>query len=292
MPRPLDSTTTVVAGARDGAASTAEGTVDLYWIPLGAGGHSVRFNGVVYEAVSAAIQRRRRFDIYHCALQIRAASGLYAVEMTPVPNDRGWERGVVVHGAVGTRWAGRFRIFRYEVRRWRDGVVPDLQYAVGGPIRLSDDAVVAGRVLEQLAFVPALTWGRDESDVGEMWSCNSIISWVLTRAGVNTEGISLPARGRAPGWNAGIAIATRQIYAVPIAPTDSLGRDLGIHGVAQPTVRRRHPPQYTSLSIGFSCPPVDTARSRLVTTVDSPDTGDRGRQAGRPARAVTFAAPG
>jgi hypothetical protein len=211
--------TTAVTTARDEAASTAEGTVDLYWIPLGAGGHSVRFNGIVYEAVSAAVHRRRRFDIYHCALKIRVATGLYAVEMTPVPNDRGWERGVVVQGAVGTRWAGWFRTFRYEVRRWRNGVIPDLQYVIGGPIRLTDDAVVAEQILEQLADVPALTWGRDDSDVGEMWSCNSVISWVLTRAGVNIEEISPPPRGRAPGWNAGIAIATRHADAVPIAPT-------------------------------------------------------------------------
>jgi hypothetical protein len=27
--------------------------VDLYWIPLGAGGHSVRFNGRVFEAIEA-----------------------------------------------------------------------------------------------------------------------------------------------------------------------------------------------------------------------------------------------
>ena len=26
--------------------------VDLYWIPLGAGGHSVRFNGRVFEAIA------------------------------------------------------------------------------------------------------------------------------------------------------------------------------------------------------------------------------------------------
>ena len=197
-------------------------TADLYWIPLGAGGHSVRFNGIVFEAISAAIQRRPRSDIYHCALAIRLPSGLYAVEMTPVPNRRHWERGVVVEGPVGTRWAGRFRIFRYEVRRWRDGVIPDLQYAVGGPIRLSDDAVVAEHILEVLPGVPALTWGRDESGVGDMWSCNSIISWVLRRAGVDTDAIPLPARGRAPGWDAGIAVASREAAIG--------GRDLVLYG--------------------------------------------------------------
>jgi hypothetical protein len=53
------------------------GTVDLYWIPLGAGGHSVRFNGIVYEAITAMIHRRPRRDIYHTALTIRIPSGVY-----------------------------------------------------------------------------------------------------------------------------------------------------------------------------------------------------------------------
>lgn len=86
---------------------TGEGTVDLYWIPLGAGGHLVRFNGIVLEAISSMIQRRPRRDIYHTALAIRTPSGPYTVEMTPVPNRRSWERGIVAQGSVGTRWAGR-----------------------------------------------------------------------------------------------------------------------------------------------------------------------------------------
>jgi hypothetical protein len=31
----------------------SEPGVDLYWLPLGAGGHSVRLNGRVFEAVAA-----------------------------------------------------------------------------------------------------------------------------------------------------------------------------------------------------------------------------------------------
>ena len=105
------------------------------------------------------------------------------------------ERGVVAVGPVGTRWAGRFRIFRYEVRRWRDGVIPDLHHAIGGPVRLTDDAAVAEHILESLPLVPVLTWGRDEAGVGEMWSCNSIIAWVLSRAAVDTARDRTPASG-------------------------------------------------------------------------------------------------
>jgi hypothetical protein len=44
------------------------GRVDLYWLPLGAGGHFVRLNGRLYEAVAARLQRRRARDLYHSAL--------------------------------------------------------------------------------------------------------------------------------------------------------------------------------------------------------------------------------
>ena len=38
--------------------------MDLYWIPLGAGGNSVRFNGRIYEAIKAAREHRLRCDLY------------------------------------------------------------------------------------------------------------------------------------------------------------------------------------------------------------------------------------
>jgi len=193
------------------AVSSGEGSIDLYWLPLGAGGHSVRFNGIIYEAISSLLRRRPRCDVYHSALQIRTSSGFFAVEMTPVPNRRSWERGVVAEGPVGMSWAGRLRIFRYEVRRWRDGRVPDLEYAVASPVRVADDPLLAQRVLELLPSIPTPTWGRDELQAGEMWSCNSITSWVLTRAGFDMEMIPFPPRARAPGWDAGITVARRGI---------------------------------------------------------------------------------
>ena len=94
--------------------------VDLYWLPLGAGGHSVRLNGRVFEAVSAHRQGRAASDLYHSALVVDLpASGRFVIEQAPAGRGRSGERGVVGEGAVGARWAGRTRIFRYEVRRWR-----------------------------------------------------------------------------------------------------------------------------------------------------------------------------
>jgi hypothetical protein len=184
--------------------------VDLYWLPLGAGGHSVRLNGRVFEAVAARLDRRPPCDLYHSALVVRVPDGAYAIESGPVPDERGEERGVVAGGAVGSRWAGRFRIFRYEVRCWRDGVIPDLGEAVESPRRLSADAATARRVLGLAPAVPAPVWGRDELGAGEMWNSNSVIAWLIARSGLAADAISPPAGGRAPGWRAGLVVARRQ----------------------------------------------------------------------------------
>jgi hypothetical protein len=46
------------------------------------------------------------------------------IEQAPVHDWSGAERGVVAEGPVGARWAGRFRIFRYEIRLWPGGHIP------------------------------------------------------------------------------------------------------------------------------------------------------------------------
>jgi hypothetical protein len=184
--------------------------IDLYWLPLGAGGHSVRLNGRVFEALAARLDRRERFDLYHSALEVQVPEGRYVIEQAPIRPSDGAERGVVAEGAVGARAAGRFRLFRYEVRRWCDGTIPDIAEAVESPHRLSDDPDCARRLLELVPQVPTPVWGRDELRVGEMWNSNSVISWLIARSGLDVESIQLPSGGRAPGWRAGIVIARRQ----------------------------------------------------------------------------------
>ena len=184
--------------------------VDLYWLPLGAGGHFVRLNGRMYEALASRIEHRPARDLYHAALQVEVPEGTFVVEQAPVPDLDGRRRGVVAEGAVGTRWAGRFRIFRYEVRVWSGGNIPDVAEAVDSPRRLSEDEDRARRVLEAVAQVPTPVWGRDELHAGEMWNSNAVIAWVLARSGLDPESIRPPAGGRAPGWNAGVAAARRE----------------------------------------------------------------------------------
>ena len=182
--------------------------VDLYWLPLGAGGHSVRLNGRVFEAVVSRIERRDAYDLYHSALVVRVPEGRFVVESAPVRKG-GEERGVVVEGPVGTRLARRLAIFRYEVRCWRDGVIPDVDEAVESPQRLTSDVRVARRVLDRLRALPAPVWGRDELDAGEMWNSNSVVSWLIVTSGIDPAPIRPPAGGRAPGWDAGLVVAGR-----------------------------------------------------------------------------------
>jgi hypothetical protein len=189
--------------------------IDLYWLPLGAGGHSVRLNGRVFEAVAAKLEGRARCDLYHSALEVRAREGRFVIEQAPAGRIDGAERGVVAVGAVGARAAGRFRLFRYEVRRWRGGVIPDIDEAIESPWHLSDDPDCAHQLLALVPQVPTPVWGRDELGAGEMWNSNSLISWLIARSGLDVDSIQPPVGGRAPGWKAGIVIARRPSAAFP-----------------------------------------------------------------------------
>lgn len=184
--------------------------VDLWWIPLGAGagGALVRTSGRIYEGLAAMAARRPRCDLFHSALEVHLDGQTAAVEMTPVWTKQG-ERGVVVEGPVGARFLGRSRLFRYEVRCWWGGSIPDRAAAVGGPHRVTADPEVARRLVELIPEFPPLTWGRDEQRTGDMWNSNSLVSWLLARTGHDLTAITPPPGARAPGWEAGIVAAGR-----------------------------------------------------------------------------------
>jgi hypothetical protein len=185
--------------------------VDLYWLPLGAGdaSHCVRFNGLVFEALVARYERREVRDLYHSALEVHLGTDRFVIEMAPAWGNKLADRGSVCDGSVGLPWLGYSRFFRYEVRRWRNGSIPDVSDAVASPQRLSSDVVHAQRVLELVPAFPTVTWGRDELHTGDMWNSNSLISWLLSRSGHATHLIEPPSHGRAPGWVAGLVVAAR-----------------------------------------------------------------------------------
>jgi len=182
----------------------------LHWLPLGAGGHSVRWNGRIFEALVARHQHRAVRDLYHCALEVHIGADRFVIEMTPVCSGEAADRGVVREGPVGSPWLGHLALFRYEVRCWRNGVIPDLEEAVGSGVRVGQDLARARHLLELVPQVPALTWGRDELHTGEMWNSNSLVAWLLARSDHEVISIDPPANGRAPGWRAGLVVAAQQ----------------------------------------------------------------------------------
>ena len=199
-----------------------EAGIDLYWIPLGAGGWFVRMNGRIYEAITSLVERRRPLRLFHTALVVRVPEGRFIIENSwPIPDDHGVLRGVVIEGPVWSRRWARLRVLRYEVRRWRDGTIFDADEAVAGPQRVSDDLGQARLLLDLVASVPRLVWGRDEMRTGDMWNSNSVISWLLAGSGHSMEAIHPPAGGRAPGWEAGLAVARRGLQGKVKSPMAS-----------------------------------------------------------------------
>ncbi|HZD78719.1 MAG TPA: hypothetical protein VE646_01600 [Actinomycetota bacterium] len=209
-------------GSPGGTGAAAGPAVDLHWIPLGAGGYVVRWNGKVYEAMKAGLERRPRYALYHTALEVLVPGGRFAIESAPIPDRRRWERGVVAEGPVGMRLAGRFRLFRYEIRRWESGWIPDIHEAVRTD-RVADDAERALRMLDLVPAVPTPVWGRDEFGTGDMWNSNSLTSWLLLRSGIDVDRLEPPPGGRAPGWDAGLVVGRRQMGAARDPRPDGSG---------------------------------------------------------------------
>lgn len=215
-----------------------ESYVDLYWLPLGAGGvRCVHWSGRLFEAIVAGHEHRKACDLYHSALEVQVAGDRYVIEMAPVWGNTESDRGVVGEGPVGLPVLGKSRWFRYEIRRWRGGTIPDIAEAVASPRRMSTNQDLAQRVLDLAPAFPTVTWGRDALHTGDMWNSNSLISWLLTRSGLRGDAVRLPPGGRAPGWSAGLVVAAREgnrrvpdgdyggdRSSLPLTMTSSIGR--------------------------------------------------------------------
>jgi hypothetical protein len=105
------------------------------------------------------------------------------------------------------RPAGRLRLFRYQLACLDIDSLPDEEWAVDSPQVLSDDEAMAERILRLAAKTPAHTWGRRVRGTSEMWTSDSVVSWLLVQAGADVSRIRIPDSGRAPGWCAGIELA-------------------------------------------------------------------------------------
>ncbi len=210
-PKPRKAVSSVGRVADEYSGEPRLSRIDIFWIPLGAGGNGfVRWNGRIYEAIRARAEHRTRLQLYHTALEVHVPEGRFVVENAwPSPDDDTASRGVTVEGPVFSRRLMRFRAFRYEVRCWRDGVIVDAAEAVPGPQTVQADPNTARALLERVSDVPPLLWGRQPPGVGEMWNSNSVIAWLLATSGLPVVELGPPEGGRAPGWRAGLAVAAR-----------------------------------------------------------------------------------
>ena len=192
---------------RQGQDRPPSGFADLWWIPVGAGGHFVVYASGLWERMCAMRNRRAARRLFHAALEIHVGDDHLLVEMAPAWGAHSGSHGIVKTGPVGIRILGRSRLFRYEVRCREDGSLPDREYAPEAPTRMEFTLGSAEQVRECLLLVPGHVWGRDALGVGDMWNSNSLIAWLLVSAGCDVRGIHPPAGGEAPGWAAGIAAA-------------------------------------------------------------------------------------
>lgn len=181
----------------------------LLWIPVGAGGHVVVHTSAWWEWYRATRERRPRQRLFHATLEVLADGIEHTIEMTPAWGSGHGFRGVVATGAVGSRWLGRFRLFRFEVRCWPGGVIPDRLFAVEPRYTWALTESEARQLLDTVASVPNHVWGRRVPGSVDMWNSNSLIAWLLETIPVNARAVLPPDGGRAPGWLAGIEVAGR-----------------------------------------------------------------------------------
>ena len=128
-----------------GSTMASPPRLQLYWLPLGAGGSPlVRFSGRCYEALVARREHRTPLRLYHAALSVELDGVRYVIEVAPAWDRKSAGRRAVAGGPVGSRLLGRSVLFRYEVRCWPDGIIPDQEYAVASPVELSTDPARAG----------------------------------------------------------------------------------------------------------------------------------------------------
>jgi len=183
-----------------------ESKVELFWLPVGAGTHFQRASLIAYDWLLAHIARRPRAAFVHAALKVRLEGRTHTLELMPVP--RRQETAPLITGPVGLRIAGRLRMFRYQLLCQEASTLPDERWAIESPNVIGRGAAFAETILSIAAQVPAHTWGRRVAGTTEMWTSDSAISWLLCRAGVDIREINPPSQTQAPGWAAGIQVAS------------------------------------------------------------------------------------
>lgn len=185
--------------------------LELFWLPLGAGGHSVRVNGKVYEALLARAQRRASRDLYHAALVAELPDGH--------PLSRSGPSGT---GSPAPPIAARWCRARSACVRWAVAVVPLRGAALAGrshpgPRVRRGRPASSHRRRGRRTTCPRRRDRRAGADLGPRRArargdveLQLRHTWVLVRAGLDPSEVQPPSSGRAPGFDAGLAAARRE----------------------------------------------------------------------------------
>lgn len=183
--------------------------VELWWMSVGAGTSRVQQASLrLWEAIEAARARRPRARLVHSALKLHDGTATWTLELTPAFVAAATPP--LITGPVGLGAAGRLRLFRYQLVCLPGETFPDEAWAVA-QARLPGEAELAARLLALAPTVPRHVWGRRVHGTREMWTSDSVVSWLLARAGVDVPAVAPPAGTRAPGWGAGLALARRRV---------------------------------------------------------------------------------
>ncbi len=171
--------------------------IDLYWLPLGAGGQFVRLNGRVYEAAQAYRERRPRLDLYHSALEVYVPEGRFVIETAwPIPDADAASRGVALEvpsSPAGSRASAR----------------SDTRCAAGGTARSPTSAGPWPAPSASATTSRQRAWYSSSRDPCPSW-CGAATSWGRATCGTRTPWsrgssravVSRPQRSALPSTDA------------------------------------------------------------------------------------------
>ncbi|MEM9073776.1 MAG: hypothetical protein AAGE52_35120 [Myxococcota bacterium] len=188
-------------GAPGGAPGACPCYVKLFHIPVG-GDSASSILGVMG---SLFVKNPYNRTFYHSALEVqRVENGecvRYVIELQNYVEGAQAQQdvGQVLSGGFGpfvSAFAGRI----YGIRKWKNGEIEDIDTAAPNPRVVTDDCNAVDRVLALVTQIPTHDYGTD-------WTSNSVISWLLERAGLNPNTLPPPPGGIRPGWEEGAAAA-------------------------------------------------------------------------------------
>ena len=148
--------------------------------------------------------------IYHCAIKVQFPENgrcpSHVIELTESLDDQA-ERDRV--GEVAQH--GIFGPWSYAIRVFRNGSIED-ETNIKETTVLSTDCDTARNIVQLARDVPLLDYGEKigtKTGAADRWSSNSVVSWILQKAGLDPANIDPPSGGIAPGWDAGITQAKK-----------------------------------------------------------------------------------